>query len=240
MALCLVFGSDTIKSHDKFNKIVAQTLKKETGFSFFKVDEESFSEDFFNRLFKTKSLFSGKSLIAAKRLFSNQFASDFLIKNLKKISLSENVFILWEEKITEDHLKSVKEYANDLWEFKQVAPKKERFFKNNNLFQLADLVASRQKEKAWLLYQEELFNGTQAEDIFWKMIWQIKSLLIVKKGGGSELLHPFVYKKAEKTAPLFSKEELHNCFSELIDLYHKDRRGAGDLAVGLERFILKI
>jgi len=112
-------------------------------------------------------------------------------------------------------------------------------YSSANTFRIADSVALRKRNTAWLLYQEELLKGTSAEDIFWKIAWQIKILSIVNRGHGSDL-HPFVYKKAQKAAILFKKAELDGCFVDLVGLYHKSRQGKSDLLVGLEKFILRI
>ncbi|MFC1625267.1 hypothetical protein ACFL1O_00055 [Patescibacteria group bacterium] len=116
---------------------------------------------------------------------------------------------------------------------------KRKINKKNNLFYLADLFGNRQKEKIWLAYQKELFEGTLAEEVFWKLLWQVKSLMLVKKGEGNGL-HPFVLNKVKKSAPLFTEEELQKYSSNLVDLFHQSRHGQADLAVGLEKFILKI
>ncbi|MBU1091877.1 hypothetical protein KKA27_03395 [Patescibacteria group bacterium] len=108
-----------------------------------------------------------------------------------------------------------------------------------NAFRVADSVALRKRNTAWLSYQEELLEGVSVEDIFWKIVWQIKVLSIVKKGYGSGL-HPFVFKKAQKASPLFKEEELDGRFADLVDLYHKNRQGKSDLLIGLEKFILRI
>jgi len=110
---------------------------------------------------------------------------------------------------------------------------------STNTFRIANSIALRKRNTTWLLYQEEILKGTSVEDIFWKIVWQIKVLSMVKKGHGSSL-HPFVYKKAQKVVSLFKEGELNKFFSDLVGLYHKNRQGRNDLAVGLEKFILRI
>lgn len=231
----LFFGKDIRQSHERLNQFVAKFLK-EKKISLFKVDENNFDESFFNGLLKTNNLFGGTNLVVVRRLFNNSSSSVFLLGNLERLSSSDNLFVFWEEDIEKDHLELIKSCAEDVAEF---SLKKEKKHKDNSLFRLADCFAAKQKEKTWLLHQEELLKGTASEEIFWKLLWQIKSLILVKRGGGSSL-HPFVLNKIKKATLLFAESELQKYFSDLIDLFHQSRLGQADLSVGLEKFILKI
>jgi len=50
-----------------------------------------------------------------------------------------------------------------------------------NIFALTDALGARQKKDAWILYQKALGAGLSAEEIFFKIVWQVKSMLIAKK-----------------------------------------------------------
>jgi len=236
MAFYLIFGSDTIKSRERFNQLVARFLK-EGSFSLFKIDEESFSEAFLNDVLKTGSIFLEKKLVAANRLFANSLARDYILRNLEKIGGSDNVFVCLEEEMKKEDLDVLKKKADKVEKFELPAGKKS--YQGGGLFHIADLFALRKKEDLWLAYQREVFNGTPTEEIFWKIVWQIKNLLAVKKGGGAGL-HPFVRQKTKKAVAFFKEEELRGFSSELLELYHKSRAGAADMAVGLEKFLLRV
>ena len=208
--------------------------------SVFRVDDESFSERFFNELMKTDNLFFDRNLILGKRLFTNSLISDYLLNNLENLELSKNIFILWEEEINTKYLNSIKKCSQKIYKFNSSFSRLDKKdSRNPNLFRITDAFAARKKENTWVLYQQELFKGTPIEDIFWTIVWQVKSLMAVKTGEGKDL-HPFVYKKVQKAVSLFKKGELGGYFAELIDLYHKNRRGVGDLSIGLEKLILRI
>lgn len=126
-----------------------------------------------------------------------------------------------------------------------------------NPFAICDAVAEKNNIRAWMLFQQALTNGIDAEEIFWKIWWQIKSLLLVKKLQGLSLdghkgqslganleketgLHPFVVKKNLSAIHNFSEEELQNYSFHLVKLYHDARRGLEEFPIGLEKFLLNI
>lgn len=117
-----------------------------------------------------------------------------------------------------------------------------------NIFHLTDAVGEKDKSRAWLLFQKMMTAGADPEEIFWKIVWQIRNLLLLKKLGSmpekkiteATRLHPYVVKKAARASRNFSEEELAKYSSELIDLYHNSRRGLADFDIGIEKFLIKI
>lgn len=115
-----------------------------------------------------------------------------------------------------------------------------------NPFAICDAIAEKNKLKAWALLQKAILLGVSAEDVFWKVNWQIKNLLLIKKLSQvpridiakESGLHSFVVKKTLWSIKNFSEEELANFSSQLVDLYHNARRGLTDFEVGLERLLI--
>lgn len=118
--------------------------------------------------------------------------------------------------------------------------------KKYNPFAICDAIAEKNKLKAWILLQKAIMLGVPAEEVFWKINWQVKNLLLVKrlsqipkidivKESG---LHPFVARKTIFASKNFLEEELANFSSRLVDLYHNTRRGITDFEVGLERLLI--
>jgi DNA polymerase III delta subunit len=120
--------------------------------------------------------------------------------------------------------------------------------KQVNIFHISDAVAERDRGRAWLLFQKAIITGLDPEEIFWKIVWQIKNLLLIKKlmplteKKITEMtrLHPFVVKKTAAASRLFTNEELTRYSSELIGLYHGARRGKADFDVGIEKFLINL
>ena len=152
----------------------------------------------------------------------------------------------------------IRQYGSDLWSLSQalekhaLAPKADLFLNRKgsqvNIFHIADAVAEKDRSRAWLLFQKALLSGIDPEEIFWKITWQIKNLLLLKKLSLSSEkkiieatnLHPYVVKKTLSASRNYSEEELAGYSSELIDLYHNARRGLADFDVGIEKFLIKI
>lgn len=235
----LVYGGDTEKSLQKFNALLEKFSKKENDFSIFYVNEESFSENMFEELAKTNNLFTRKNMVIGKRLFTNSVAGEYLLKNIKNLCLSNNIFLFWEKELKKEYLDEIKQQTDNITECGASSAKSAKNKNSQSLFRLADLVALRKKQEAWLLYQEELSKGMPADDVFWKIFWQFKSLMIVKAGEGAALA-PFVYRKTQNAAGLFSIDEAKKSLSVLLDLYQKNHNGEADLVIGLEKFILKL
>lgn len=238
--ICLIFGSDTDRSHEKFQNLMARFLDGEGSLAVFRMEAESASKEYLSDVSKAEGLFNKKSLIVGKRLFENEFASDCVMNSLDKMSISHNIFLLWEEQVEKKLLKKIEKYTENLWRFDLKGPHQKKIEeKKKTIFKLTDAIALRDKNKSWLCYQEELFGGTSPEDIFWIILWQVRTLLSVKKNSGKEL-HPYVYKKTKNAVQFFSEGELKKYYEMLVDLLHKSRIGKADLAVGIEKFILKI
>lgn len=115
-----------------------------------------------------------------------------------------------------------------------------------NPFAICDAFAEKNKIKTWTMFQQALVSGITTEEVFFKILWQIKTLLMVKKmmvAGVSDIakasgLHAFVVSKAVKAMGKFTEEELINCSYRMLEIYHRERRGELELPIEFERFIL--
>lgn len=117
-----------------------------------------------------------------------------------------------------------------------------------NPFAICDAIAARNRNKAWLVFQESVFSGIPTEEVFWKIAWQIKNLLMVKKLitanvenlGKESGLHPFVVRKILSAEHNFTEKELEQFSFELVKIYHDARRGIAEIPIVLEKFLLNI
>ena len=115
-----------------------------------------------------------------------------------------------------------------------------------NPFAICDAFAEKNKAKTWVIYQQALRQGIPAEEVFFKILWQIKNLLLVKKlinaGVDNAIketgLHAFVASKAIKSAQKFSEEELENYSYEMLRIYHEERRGLLELPIEFEKLLI--
>jgi hypothetical protein len=111
-----------------------------------------------------------------------------------------------------------------------------------NIFLLTDAIGARDKRGAWVIYQKALASGMVADEIFWRVMWGVKALILAEKAKGVEEtgLNPFVYKKNRVFLKNWKREELMNLSERLTLGYHDARRGIGDIDSLLEKTILSI
>ncbi len=89
-----------------------------------------------------------------------------------------------------------------------------------DVFALANAFGMRDKKKCWLLLTEQLQADVAPEAIAGMLAWKVRDLLA--KGGSQK----------------YSRAELVQTSRALVALYHDSHRGAGDLSLLLERFVL--
>lgn len=115
-----------------------------------------------------------------------------------------------------------------------------------NPFAICDAIAEKNGSRAWILFQRAVFAGAPAEEVFYKVVWQVKNLLLIKKLSNvpkidiakESGLHPFVARKTIYASQFFTEKELDDFSFALVKLYHNTRKGLTDLSSGLERLLL--
>ncbi|MDO8589908.1 MAG: hypothetical protein Q7R69_01375 [bacterium] len=122
---------------------------------------------------------------------------------------------------------------------KQLFDKKGREF---NIFALTDALGARNKKDAWILYQKALSAGLSAEEVFFKIVWQVKSLLIASKtkNVGETDMKVFPYNKAKSFLENFKPGELEKLSEDLVIGYTLSRRGEGEVETLVEKILLKL
>lgn len=110
-----------------------------------------------------------------------------------------------------------------------------------NLFALTDAFGSRDRANTWLIFQRALVAGISAEEIFWKLVWQVKTMLLVALDDEVKSLKPFVVQKARQFSRHFSPAELTQLSARLVNLYHETKKEEGrDFGLELEYLLLTI
>jgi len=111
-----------------------------------------------------------------------------------------------------------------------------------NIFALTDTIGGRKKKEAWILYQKALSAGISAEEIFFKIIWQVKSMLIAEKTKSvlETDMKTFPYTKAKSFLKNFKSGELEKLSEDLVIGYHRARRGEGEIETLVEKILLNL
>jgi len=111
-----------------------------------------------------------------------------------------------------------------------------------NIWALTDAVGGRKKRDAWVLYQKALASGMVPEEVFYKLVWQTRALLVASKTkNASEAdMKPFPYNKAKEFLRNFKPGELEKLSEALVLGYHRARRGEGEVETLVERSLLNL
>ena len=201
------------------------------------ITDSNFSEDMTSSYFGAEDIFGKKYIIYLDRIFANSEAKKFFWSNLNRFTDSLNEFVLFEEKLSADDIKSLEKEGGKLTVSKKLISSNLK--SDFNIFSLADSLGERDKKNLWVLYEKALRVGKAPEEIAGTLFWQLKVMLLVSKGGGT-FLHPYVKGKTARFVKKYSVAELEKISFSLIDEYHKSRLGGLPLAQRLERFILSI
>ncbi len=129
---------------------------------------------------------------------------------------SPHIFIIEEEKMLASKIAKLTNAGANVVSFEK-AEKKEAF----NVFALADAMAQADKKKMWLLLMQALWQGIAPENIAGILAWKARTML------------------AGARTPA-ERARCHALSLSLVTMYHDSHRGAGDLALLLEKFALGV
>jgi hypothetical protein len=256
----LFYGTDEIRSRDKYNAVINSLLTKSPEASLFRLTKENFDENSLDELTRGQGLFYNKFIVACDNLLSPVKKSkegkeeEEVVEGkeeksdktdwVKLAAKSENVFIFLENNLP----------AKILEKLEKLAAKTQAFEKSGgalrlyggapgfNIFSITDAFTAKNKNRAWALYQEAMMHGISSEEILWKLIWTTNNLFLVKntKDPAKLKMKPFPLAKAKSAAKTFSNDELKKLSTSFVDLYHQNFLGTDEFEFGLERIILSI
>lgn len=111
-----------------------------------------------------------------------------------------------------------------------------------NIWALTDAIGARKKRDAWVLYQKALASGMVPEEVFYKLVWQVKTMLVAEKtrSAGEADMKPFPYNKAKGNLKNFKSGELEKLSESLVLGYHAARRGEGEIETLVEKTLLRL
>ncbi|OHA38338.1 MAG: hypothetical protein A3I97_02365 [Candidatus Taylorbacteria bacterium RIFCSPLOWO2_02_FULL_44_35] len=224
--LYLIYGNDFEKARGKARELIADLQKRKPNAG--KLDELSGGQGLFER----------KYIVFADNVFRSAEAKEIVLKKLKSLADSENVFIFLEDELGKADLKELEKFAKKVQKFSGATNKEKPF----NVFSLTEKLGRRDKRGLWILYQKALAEGLAPEEIHGILFWQIKAMLaaVLAKTAEESGLKPFVFQKSRVFAKNYSLAELKNLSSKMVAVYHNSRRIGPDLDVALERLILEI
>jgi DNA polymerase III delta subunit len=218
----------------KKTESLLQDLSKKDNFEVKKFDADQYNENDIRDLAGATSLFGDKTLTILDGILGKDEEN---LDILPFLAESQNIFVVREGELTK---KIQKEFPKETisTEFNAKSAAKPFF----NPFSITDAIASRDKRNAWILFEKALLSGQVADEIFWRVVWQIKTLLIAKqtRSATEADLKPFVYSKAQSALRNWKDGELEQLSENLTVGYLRARRGEGEIETLLEKILLKL
>lgn len=234
----LIQGSDTLKTRNKYDSLIASLLFKKLDSLAWKIDSENFTEEKIKELIVSQDLFAHKYVVGCDHLIGDKKSQEFMLANLTEMKDSVNIFIILEDTLDEKILKQVKKYTEKDLSFDKKLGEERRF----NIFAVTDALGERNRKRLWVLYQQSLRAGLEDEELFWKFQWMVKHMLFFKKAkdASKSELKGFSKSKIERYAKNYQTEELEGLSTKLVDLFHAVRRSEREIETGLEEIIFGI
>ncbi|HZS43212.1 MAG TPA: hypothetical protein VFA52_03290 [Candidatus Paceibacterota bacterium] len=219
--LYLIYGSDFEKARERGDELQESLVKKKPNASIFRFNAENWDTASFDELVKSIGLFENRNIVVLDRVFENEEAKDFVLKNLKDLEESPHIFILLEGKLDKVTATRIEKKAEKTEVFSAAKEsKKEKF----SVFSLTFPFEYRDKRKLWILYQEARKNAAP-EEIHGILWWKLKQMMLSGKVG-----------RASK----YGATELGTLAAKMVSIYHNAHRGLFDFDLALEKFILEI
>jgi len=238
--LYVLYGTDTDKSREKLHRLVDVLRAKKPDATYVRITDETFDPDELDQLVGGQGLFEQKLIVVFNEVFLDADAKAVVVKRLKDMAKSENIFLIRETIVDTSTRKKFEKYAEKVEEHNVATPAS----KSNpfSIFELSDELGVRNAKKLWVLYHSAKRHNISDEEIHGILLWQVKSMLLAEICGNAEdaKLNPFVFRKAKQFVKNYNKDETRQLSSDLVKLYHESRRGGPPLGIALECFILSI
>ncbi len=242
----LFYGTDTSKSREKWRKVINAFASKYPSGQIFRFATDRFDRSSFEELIHSHDLFGEKRLVVIDQVLGDPEIANSLTDLWNSLVNSKTVFAFLEGALKSDLVKKIEGCGAKVERLDLSSAKFAKFSNQDkfNIFSLTDALGARDKKALWLNYQQALDANISTEEIFWKLVWQTKMMLLVKKTKSSESLKtvkPFVADKARRYGKNYQTEELEKLSGDLLALWHESKEENGcDFAIGLEKLILSL
>jgi DNA polymerase III delta subunit len=234
--LYAIIGNDREKALGKLDALIESLSKRYDDPSIVRIGEESLATGALEEYTGAKDLFHDKIIIVLDELLESTEGD--VEARLPDFKESENIFIVLQRKPKAEQKKKLEKYAEKIEEVELPKGKKESF----DIFSLTDALGRRDRKQTWVLYQKAKESGAEEEQLHGMLFWIVKGMLLASASSSAKEsgLSPFVYSKANGFAKNYTRAELEKLSSDLVTLYHESRRGAHELPIALEQFILSL
>lgn len=160
---------------------------------------------------ESQSLFGEAHVYVAVGVCADEVRERELLTMLPTLVSSEHLFVL-EEESGASLAKAVEKAGGTVIKAKAEAKKEA-----SDPFALANALGKRDRKNLWLLYRRAIDDGASPEQLVGMLAWKARTM--------------FAKEKTESAQKLSA---------DLVAVYHRARRGEGDMEVLLERLILTL
>lgn len=242
----LFAGSDHARAYQTFSRYLAIMRAKQPEATVLVFTPDNLNQAAFEEAIFGQSLFLNKHIVAARRLSEDEAASRLVLTNIKTLTESSSAFLFYEPfdfaqgKPGEESelVKTLAKHAKDTKIFNLKTEFKPEF----NIFALANNLGARDRECLWLDYERARRANFKSIDIFWKLWWQVKNMMIVTAAPEvmKTELKPTVAARAVRASRNFRPDELAAMLTELAAMYHETYPDSDEFNFRLEKFILSV
>lgn len=231
--LAVFYGNDLVKVR---RQALDWAEKSAADAGFRTIESAGYEDGMLLALAQEMSLFGGRSVYVLDTPSEANSFFEAVVAGAESLRDSAHAFVLIEGPLLADPKKRLAKYAEVMEEYKAVGA--ERF----NSFSLADALAKRDKKLLWMLWHEALRKRISPEEIAGVLWWQLKTLRLATIGRSADEvgLKDFPYQKAKRALSKFKAGELEDLSRSLLTLIHESRLGRQDIAVSLERWVLRL
>lgn len=250
--ISVFYGSDRNVVQDKARAFLDGVLKRGPGLQVVSFEPSEESSERVKALAAGTSLFGEKYLICLRYFCETIAGRELLLSLLPHLKESAHECVIVDGNLTKEPLTKLEEAGAKLQKFMKVeaggyAGAREvkvshPIFAGYNIYNFSDAFGARDKKRLWVEYELALAAGLPAEELFWKISWQLKHMLIASKITPTDKtdLKQYSLNKAKSFLRSYKPAELPNISMKLIDIYHRARRGQSDFETSLERFVLEL
>lgn len=201
-----------------------------------RLESEKFEAGVLEHLLGGASLFGEVTVCVLDTPSEDELFSETVTKSLPDLAASANIFVLIDTAPLADYRRALQKHASTYTELKAEAKEKKDTFALGNAF------SARDKKALWIVLASELRSGTPPEMLVGMLWWQLKSMRLaaITKSPEEAGMSKFPYEKAKGALRKYSMADIERLSLALLKLYQAGHAEKGDMAVGLEKWVLGV
>ena len=236
----LLWGEDSIRVIKKIQELKAAFIAKSgNAFSLTDIDcRDEVPDNFFEKL-GGASLFNDKRLVIVRgAIEQNPTLLDFFQKEFPRMKTSPDVFVFWEQVLSDKQQELFTQYAQKIQEFR-VIEKDSSQSDDKSVFGFVDQIFNKRFAGSLITLRKAKMAMIEEVEIVRVMLWKLKNIFLVKHQE-IKAMHPYVAKKTTADAALFSDTQLLDTFWAGIFVDSNLKRDNKNATEHVERFLLGI